>query len=218
MRDALNKTGRPVFFSLCEWGQDQPATWAAQVGNSWRTTMDIIDFWPSLLWNLDHNMVWYKYAAPGGWNDPDMLEVGNGGMSDVEYKTHFGLWAIMKSPLIVGCDISNMTQATKDILTAPEVIAVNQDDLGVQARVVDGFYDYQIYEGPLADGSIAVLLFNRLTTQQTVTAHWRFLGLADSKSCLVRDLWARKDLGSFSTQFSATLEGHDSSLVKLTCT
>ncbi|CAF1045853.1 unnamed protein product [Adineta ricciae] len=136
MRDALNASGRPIFFSMCEWGVDKPALWAAKVGNSWRTTGDISDRWESMLGNIDINNEFADFAGPGGWNDPDMLEVGNGGMTDAEYVTHFSLWAISKAPLLIGCDVTKMSAATLSTLTNPEVIAVNQDPLGVQGKKV----------------------------------------------------------------------------------
>lgn len=106
MRDALNATGRRIFFSLCEWGVEDPATWAPLVGNSWRTTGDISDHWDSMTSRLDQNNVWHAWAGPGGWNDPDMLEVGNGGMTATEYRAHFSLWAAAKAPLLIGCDVT----------------------------------------------------------------------------------------------------------------
>eukprot|EP01121_Diplochlamys_sp_Union-15-3_P006182 TRINITY_DN16690_c0_g1_i1.p1 TRINITY_DN16690_c0_g1~~TRINITY_DN16690_c0_g1_i1.p1 ORF type:complete len:533 (-),score=115.43 TRINITY_DN16690_c0_g1_i1:83-1558(-) len=136
MRDALNKTGRPIFYSLCEWGEDNPATWAPNVGNSWRTTGDISDSWDSMISRIDTNDQWAKYAGPGGWNDPDMLEVGNGGMTYDEYVTHFSLWCLAKAPLLIGCDVTKMSNETLSILTNPEVIAINQDKLGVQGQKV----------------------------------------------------------------------------------
>jgi len=141
MRDALNKTGRPIFFSMCEWGVDNPATWAGDVGNSWRTTGDISDSWSSMIGKFDQNVGLYPYAKPGAWNDPDMLEVGNGGMTTDEYTTHFSLWAAMKSPLLIGCDVTTMSAAIKNIFTNDEVIAVNQDKTGVQAKLVSTFYE-----------------------------------------------------------------------------
>jgi len=134
MRDALNATGRPIFFSMCEWGVANPATWAPAVGNSWRTTGDISDSYDSMLGNLEINNFAYLYAGPGGWNDPDMLEVGNGGMSTDEYTSHFSLWALIKSPLLIGCDLTKVSSADLAILLNTEVIAVNQDPLGVQGR------------------------------------------------------------------------------------
>jgi alpha-galactosidase len=136
MRDALNASGRPIFFSMCEWGVDQPALWAANVGNSWRTTGDIQDNWNSMISNIDINNQYAAKAGPGGWNDPDMLEVGNGGMTDAEYITHFSLWCISKAPLLIGCDVSKMSEATLKTLTNAEAIAINQDKLGYQGQKV----------------------------------------------------------------------------------
>ena len=136
MRDCLNKTEHPIFYSLCQWGQEKVATWAKDVGNSWRTTGDISDSWNSMITIIDQNDKWYKYAGPGGWNDPDMLEVGNGGMTLTEYKTHFGLWCISKAPLLIGCDITNMSDDIKKILTNKEYIAINQDKLGEQGHKI----------------------------------------------------------------------------------
>ena len=143
MRDALNATGRPIFYSMCEWGVDDPATWAKDVGNSWRTTGDISDSWNSMITIIDTNNRWADYAGPGGWNDPDMLEVGNGGMTFEEYKVHFGLWALSKAPLLVGCDVTTMTEETKSILLNPEIIAVNQDPLGIQGRKITSAQVYR---------------------------------------------------------------------------
>ena len=136
MRDALNKTGRKIFYSLCSWGRESVSKWGKDMGNSWRTTEDIKDSWKSMIRIIDINNKWYKYAGPGGWNDPDMLEVGNGGMNLEEYKVNFGLWALSKAPLLIGCDITKMTKEIKKILTNPEVIANNQDSLGQQGRKI----------------------------------------------------------------------------------
>ena len=136
MRDALNKSGRTIFYSMCEWGVEDPAKWARTVGNSWRTTGDISDNWHSMTTIIDANDKWADFAGPGGWNDPDMLEVGNGGMTTDEYRTHFSLWAISKAPLLIGCDVTKKDPTTFEILLNKEVIAVNQDPLGVQGRKV----------------------------------------------------------------------------------
>ena len=132
MRDALNNTGRPIFYSLCSWGGEEVSTWGKYVANSWRTTGGMEDNWDIMTSIIDQNNKWYEYAGPGGWNDPDMLQVGNGGMNYEEYKAHFGLWAISKAPLLIGCDITNMTDEIRGILTNPEVISINQDSLGKQ--------------------------------------------------------------------------------------
>ena len=136
MKDSLNHTGHYIFYSLCQWGEEEVATWAMDYGNSWRTTGDISDNWNSMINIIDENDKWYNYSGPGGWNDPDMLEVGNGGMTLTEYKTHFALWSISKAPLLIGCDITTMTDDIKNILTNPEVIAVNQDSLGEQGHKI----------------------------------------------------------------------------------
>ncbi|KAM0854942.1 hypothetical protein ACQ4PT_050114 [Festuca glaucescens] len=126
MSNAIRKHGKNIFFSLCEWGDNNPATWAGGMGNSWRTTGDIADNWNSMTSRADQNDRWASYAGPGGWNDPDMLEVGNGGMTEAEYRSHFSIWALAKAPLLIGCDVRSMSQATKDIISNSEVIAVNQ--------------------------------------------------------------------------------------------
>ena len=136
MRDALNKTGRQIFYSICSWGRENVSTWAKDFGNSWRTTRDIKDNWKSMIRIIDLNNKWHEFGGPGGWNDPDMLEVGNGGMNIDEYKVHFGLWALSKAPLLIGCDVTNITQNIIDILTNPEVISINQDSLGQQGRKI----------------------------------------------------------------------------------
>ena len=136
MTRALMNQTRPIFYSICQWGQEEIPTWGKEFGNSWRTTLDITDTWISMINIIDQNDKWYKYAGPGGWNDPDMLEVGNGGMSTIEYRTHFSLWAISKAPLLIGCDITNMTKETFAILSNKEVIEINQDKLGEQGHKI----------------------------------------------------------------------------------
>ena len=216
MRDALNKTGRPIFFSMCEWGVDDPATWAPKVGNSWRTTGDIGDSWNSMISRADQNNKWAQYAGPGGWNDPDMLEVGNGGMTTTEYETHFSLWCLMKAPLLIGCDISSMSDDTLRILTNHEVIAINKDKLGVQGNktVVNG--DTEVWSGPLDGGARAVVLLNRGNTTATITAKWTDLGLPADTQADVRDLWQMKDLGTKTTSVSASVPMHGVAMYKLT--
>ncbi|KAJ8422627.1 hypothetical protein Cgig2_030306 [Carnegiea gigantea] len=212
MTKALAKAGRPIFFSLCEWGDMHPATWGFPVGNSWRTTNDITDNWQ----RADQNERWADYAKPGGWNDPDMLEVGNGGMTKDEYVTHFSIWAISKAPLLVGCDVRNMSKDTKEILTNEEVIAVNQDPLGVQAKKVRMEGDWEVWAGPLTGCRIALLLVNRGPDRHNITAQWDDIGL-DLKAVMeVRDLWEHKTLEQkFVGNLTATLETHGSKMYVL---
>ena len=356
MRDALLKQKRPIFYSMCEWGVDDPATWAKDVGNSWRTTGDIFNNWNSMITIIDENDKWYEYAGPGGWNDPDMLEVGNGGLTVEEEKIHFGLWCLSKAPLLIGCDITNMSKSTFEILTNPELIAVNQDPLGIQGHKIktvqpkpnfdvhfynlaevivtdctdgdeqkwvfknDGsirnlkedycieipncqegvvnvgvftchigdeescgksknqqwnknkddtissqlknscldvydfhgpavtmfgctaganqkfvydsnkktlkngnrclstinFLDYlEVWAGKLSGNSYAVMLVNRSKIKADMIARWEEIGLPKGEA-VVRDLWARKDLGTFTDSFTASVEPHSSYFLKIT--
>ncbi len=216
MRDALNKTGRPIFYSMCEWGIEDPATWAPDVGNSWRTTGDISDKWDSMISRADQNDKWAKYAAPGGWNDPDMLEVGNGGMSTIEDETHMSLWCLMKAPLLIGCDVTSMTSDTKRILTNQEVIAVNQDPMGVQGKKLKTSGDTEVWGGPLSNESYAVILLNRGDINATVVMDWSDLNLEKGKMYNVRDLWNRTDLGSIKDQVSSSVLSHGVKMYRLT--
>lgn len=138
MGDALNRTGRTISYALCEWGVDDPATWAGAVGNSWRTSLDIKPDWAHIVASVDANNLWADKAGPGGWNDPDSLEVGRGEFmgGSAEARSHFGLWCISKAPLILGNDLRMVDPDTRDLLLHPEAIALNQDPLGVQARLV----------------------------------------------------------------------------------
>ena len=357
MKAALDKVDHKIFYSICNWGEEEIATWAGEYGNSWRTTGDIIDTWKSMIDIIDKNNQWYEFAGPGGWNDPDMLEVGNGGMTMEEYKVHFGLWAVSKAPLIIGCDINSISKEVFDLLTNPEVIAVDQDSLGIQGRKIirkvyqskkkteysrdptgmrinpctgsdsqrwfvkeDGsirnkegdlcleipncvndkvqiatapchigdknyceesknqewIYDLEkktitskmngycvdvmnysgpnvqvapctgshnqafprdegldnfnyfndcitpevvnditeVWGGPLADGSYAVLLLNRGEEKRKIGFKWSDIGFENGKA-VVRDLWERKDVGVYESDYEVEVESHSSQLVRV---
>ncbi|OEL34989.1 Alpha-galactosidase [Dichanthelium oligosanthes] len=200
MSKALMKAGRPIYFSLCEWGDMHPARWGAAYGNSWRTTNDISDTWDSMIATADQNEVWAEYARPGGWNDPDMLEVGNGGMTNNEYVVHFSIWAISKAPLIIGCDVRHMSQETYAILANKEVIAVNQDPFGVQGKKVRMEGSSEVWAAPLSDYRTAVVLLNRHATDEaTIAARWDDIGLPAGTAVEARDLWQRKTLDAMFT-------------------
>ncbi|CAL9154259.1 unnamed protein product [Musa hybrid cultivar] len=205
MSYALRNSGRNIFFSLCEWGVDNPATWASGIGNSWRTTGDIYDSWGSMTSRADENNRWASYAGPGGWNDPDMLEVGNGGMSTEEYRSHFSIWALVKAPLLIGCDVRTISGDALEILSNSEVIAVNQDYLGVQGKKVFGGGSEEVWAGRLSGGKVAVVLWNRGSSRATITARWSDIGLSSSTVVSVRDLWARATIGSVRGQLAATV-------------
>ncbi|KAH7689999.1 alpha-galactosidase protein [Dioscorea alata] len=214
MSKALLNSGRSIFFSLCEWGQENPATWASGVGNSWRTTGDIEDNWESMLSKADENDQWASYAGPGGWNDPDMLEVGNGGMTTEEYRAHFSLWALAKAPLLIGCDVRSMSSETKDILGNSEVIAVNQDGLGVQGRKVKSNNGLEVWAGALSGGRVAVVLLNRSGSQASITANWSDIGLQSSQA-EVRDLW-KHSTSKAKGQITSTVDSHACKMYVLT--
>uniref|UniRef100_A0A0E0I5Q3 Alpha-galactosidase n=1 Tax=Oryza nivara TaxID=4536 RepID=A0A0E0I5Q3_ORYNI len=218
MRDALNSTGRQIFYSLCEWGQDDPALWAGKVGNSWRTTDDIQDTWKSMTDIADKNNKWASYAGPGGWNDPDMLEVGNGGMTFAEYRAHFSIWALMKAsthwaPLLIGCDVRNMTKETMEILSNKEVIQVNQDPLGVQGRRILGQGKngcQEVWAGPLSGNRLAVVLWNRCEESANIIVKLPSIGLDGSSPYSVRDLWKHETLSeNVVGTFGAQVDVHD---------
>nr|GMC71153.1 alpha-galactosidase-like [Ipomoea batatas] len=209
MSKALLDSGRPIFYSLCEWGDQDPATWAPSIGNSWRTTGDIKDTWESMTTLADINDKWAAYAGPGAWNDPDMLEVGNGGMSTEEYRSHFSIWALAKAPLIIGCDVRSIDNNTLEILSNKEVIAVNQDALGVQGKKVKKEGDLEVWAGPLSNNRVAVILWNRGgSSQATITAYWSDLGLQQSAVVEARDLWAHSTQPQVQQKISATVDAH----------
>ena len=216
MRDALNATGHPLFFSLCEWGRQDVPTWGRAVGNSWRTTKDIKDNWDSMLSNLYRNNLAADHAGPGGWNDPDMLEVGNNGMTTTEYRSHFSLWCLMKAPLIIGCDVSNMNEDTSTILLNTEAIAVNQDARGVQGRLIRSpSSTTDVWAGPLVDGNVAAILFNHGPTEANITMTWSDLSLIPTVSASLRDLWAHQELGVFTGSFTALVASHDVMMLRV---
>jgi alpha-galactosidase len=208
VRDAFRAAGRDIVLSICEWGQNHPWAWAPAVGNLWRTTGDIEDKWTSMLDNLDVNSQYPYAAGPGHWNDPDMLEVGNGGMTWNEYRAHFSLWAIMAAPLMAGNDLRSLDDSTRAILLNREVIAVDQDSLGAQGTLIaqrDGLL--QVWMKPLADGSRAVALLNRSSGPADITTSLKRLGLSAS-SAAVRDLWGHADLSPVTDRVRATVPPH----------
>ncbi|KAK5831400.1 hypothetical protein PVK06_015197 [Gossypium arboreum] len=192
MGHALQKIKRPIHFSLCEWGQEDPAKWAGAYGHSWRTTGDINDTFASVTWIADLNNRWGRYAGPGRWNDPDMLEVGNGGMTMDEYRSHFSIWSLMKAPLLIGCDLRSVSNRTLRILGNKEVIEVNQDSLGVQGRKLRSKDGLEVWAGPLSDNRVVVVLWNRSELRALITAVWRDFGLSPNTPAIVRDLWKHK--------------------------
>ena len=222
MADALRATGRPIVFSMCEWGTAKPWLWASRIGNMWRTTGDITDKWEGkhnysngMLRIVDLNEPLWPFAGPGHWNDPDMLEVGNGGMTIPEYRTHFSLWSMMAAPLIAGNDVAHMSRATRDILTNADVIAVDQDALGQQGRRVAKNGDSELWVKPLSGGAKAVLLFNRGERPATIAVNWNALGWPAFLKANARNLWDKKELGTIAGRYEAMVQPHDVVMVVL---
>src|SRR5437868_1119355 len=179
MGEALRASGRPIVFSLCQYGLEHVEKWGPDVGgNLWRTTGDIGDDWKSMSEiGFDRQLELTASAGPGHWNDPDMLEIGNGGMSETEYRTHMSLWSILAAPLLAGNDLRNMTPAIREILTNREVIAVNQDKDGKQGQRITKSGNQEVWARPLAGGAQAIGLFNRGGTPAKIALKWSDLGL-----------------------------------------
>jgi alpha-galactosidase len=207
MRDALAASGRAIVYSLCNWGENAPWNWGPATGNLWRTTGDIADNWGSMLGifraNVDHAFA----AAPGGWNDPDMLEVGNGGMTDTEYRSHFTLWAAMAAPLIAGTDLRNASAATRAIYLNKAVIAVDQDSLGEQARQIFTDGTRHVLVKRLSGGDRAVVLFNEGSGPTTITTSANSVGMPAATSYTLTDLWSNTTSTTGAT-IGTTVPGH----------
>jgi len=219
MQSALANCGRPIVFSICAW---EYQSWMPETGNVWRTTRDIVDKWDAtghqygfvgIINSIDQNSRYTNSAGPGAWNDPDMLEIGNGGCTTEEYRTQMSMWCMMASPLLAGNDIRTMSQATKDILLNKEVIAINQDSLGKQGSRVKSSNGNEIWVKPLGDGSKAVALLNRNSGTSSITVNWSDIGITGSAN--VRDLWAKSDKGSFASSYTASVPSHGTIVLKI---
>ena len=237
MRDALYKAGRPVVFSLCEWGNNQPWLWGAQMGHLWRTTGDICAIFDGfedhgtyknlgVLQILDLQDTLRAYAGPDGWNDPDMLQVGNG-MTVAEDRAHFTMWCMLSAPLMAGNDLRIMSPETFEILMNREAIAIDQDPLGIQGFPFKKEGDLHTWLKPLSEGKWAVCFLNRGTQDVSLSIDWKHFTVEDElsgqqldtqkKAYTVRDIWAKKDLGTTgSTGLTTLLPGHDVFCVVLT--
>ena len=215
MGDALLTTGRPIVFSLCQYGRDDVWKWGPDVGgNLWRTTDDINDTWKrmSTIGFSQNDLA--AYASPGHWNDPDMLEIGNGGMTDDEYKTHMSLWSILAAPLLAGNDLRSMPHDILEILTNREVIAVNQDKLGKQGHRVAKSGDQEVWARELADGRYAVGLFNLANASASVTVKWSDVGIAATPT-KARDLWAHHNFKLDGPEYTAVVPAHGVALLRI---
>ena len=214
MYDAIQRTGRPMVYSLCQYGLEAVWRWGPEVGaNMWRTTDDIGgDYNRVTLFGFEHNGL-EKFVRPGHWNDPDILQIGIGKLNNDEGRTQMTLWCMLAAPLLAGNDLTNMTKETLEILTNPEVIAVDQDPQGIQGHRVWQEGPLEVWMKPLADGSKAVALFNRSHGALPITVRFAEIGLGHSAR--MRDLWARKDLGSFAGSYTVDVPKHGAVLIKV---
>jgi alpha-galactosidase len=214
MRDALEATGRPIVYSICEWGVNEPWTWADRVGNLWRTTGDISDNWSSLLSIIKQNAPLAQYAQPGAWNDPDMLEIGNGGMTTTEYRTHFSLWAEMAAPLLIGTDLRKATPETMAIYLNRDVIAVDQDPLGKQGVEIANQDGHHVFAKPLANGDVAVALLNETDEAATISTTADAARLPRRPAYVMKDLWSKKTTETAGT-ISASVPAHGTAMFRV---
>lgn len=235
MRDALKAAGRPVVFSICEWGDNEPWKWAKDVGHAWRVTGDIINCWDCEVghgswsswgvWkiiNMRKNI--RKYAGPGHWNDFDMMEVGNG-MTDAEDRSHFAMWSMLSSPLIMGNDLRSATKETIKTITNKEVIAINQDKLGIQGFRFSNEDNFEIWLKPLESNAWAMTFVNMSDETQSLDFDWVKYNIGDdvngkqmdvkNNTYKIRDLFNQKNLGNTSNKLNAEIGSHDVLMIKL---
>ncbi|NLG83159.1 MAG: glycoside hydrolase family 27 protein, partial [Firmicutes bacterium] len=229
MGEALRKTGREILYSICEWGGRNPHLWGRSVGgHMWRVSGDVFDSWTSI-WveegkyygigvdvSRDIAAALAEYGGPGGWNDLDMLVVGlkgkgqipGRGMSFLEYQTHMSMWCMAASPLMIGCDVRALDRETADLLMNREVLAINQDPLGIPGRRVKTMGRCEVWKKPLADGSLAVAVVNRGSSGADVTLKAGEIGLLD-RTKLARNLWMKQEIADFRTELSFHLRPHE---------
>ncbi len=213
MGEALKATGRPIVYSLCQYGFYQPWRWGRSVGGVlWRTTGDINDKFARMIQIGTSQAGLSKFQTPGAWNDPDMLEVGNGGMNAIEYRTHMSLWAILAAPLLAGNDLSKMTPETTAILSNKGVIAIDQDPAGKQGDRLKQEGPLEIWTRPLADGSKAVGLFNLSDLPANMTLRTSDLGFKGAST--MHDVWGDKGLGRMAT-YKAVVPAHGVVLLRV---
>lgn len=230
MSDAIKEAGRPIVLSICEWGENEPWKWGKGIGHLWRVTADIRDCYQCLFdWGgvgvlnvIDKMADLYPYAGPGHWNDAEMLEVGNGGMTKDEYITHFSMWCMLAAPLMAGNDLTKMDKDTHEILTNKEVIAVDQDSLGEQGRRFMDMGEKEIWAKPLANGELAVCFMNRTEAPWNLDYNWHAQTIYFANEVnmrlneyKVRDLWKHKDIGTTAKNTKATIPAHGVLMVRL---
>ncbi len=236
MSRMLKEAGRPIVFSLCEWGQNKPWEWAKEIGHLWRTTGDITDSFDSVknygTWSalgamkiLDLQTDLRQYAGPGHWNDPDMLEVGNGGMTESEDRAHFSMWCMLAAPLMAGNDLNNMSAQTKAILTNTDAIHINQDPLGIQGLKYKSEGRLETWLKPLNGGDWAICFLNRSASVKTIEFDWLRNVVSDPVSnrkfdastevFSIKDVWTKKELGTTKKALKAEVQPHDVLMLRI---
>lgn len=214
MHQALLETGRPIAFSLCQYGYASVWEWGPRVGaNLWRTSGDISDNYASIAANGFGEAGLAPFAGPGHWNDPDFLEVGNGKLTPDESRTNFSLWAILAAPLMAGNDLANMTPETRSILLNKEVIAVDQDSLGKAGDRAYQTGPLEVWSKPLSGGDLAVGLFNRTRIPAKITLKLSAVGW--NGHAAARDLWAHKNVGVIHDEYTSMVPAHGVMLLRL---
>jgi len=227
MGDALKATGRPIVFSICEWGPRSPWLWGKEVGGHlWRTSYDVADIWDrprnesspiGILTSIDVISNLARFAGPGGWNDPDMLVVGlnntgfikGGGCTDTEYRTQMSMWCMFAAPLMMGCDVRNMNETTKEILLNKDIIAVNQDPLGKQGFRVYRKDGLEAYKKPLSGNRVAIAFLNRNSTDKSLTLSPKDLELKNEQQYKMYDVWNHAETGKTDASIKVNLQSHE---------
>ena len=237
MRDAIYATNRPMIFSMCEWGNNKPWECASSIGHLWRTTGDICNCWDckedygggyvkyGVMPIFDMQLGLRKYAGPGHWNDPDMLEVGNGKLTPGENRAHFSLWSMIAAPLIAGNDLRKMTKETLEVLTNREVISIDQDSLGIQGFKQSKIDSLEIWYKPLKGGDWALCFLNRSSKVVSIDYDWKKQVVIDDVANLelrfdknqytIRDLWLKKNIGKTDKALKGNIPSHDVLMIRL---
>jgi alpha-galactosidase len=234
MGDALKATGRPILYSICEWGPRSPWLWGKEAGgHMWRTSYDVADIWDKprnetspigILTSIDAMADLGRFAGPGGWNDPDMLVVGlnnsgyikGGGCNDIEYQTQMNMWCMFSAPLMIGCDVRNMNEATKTILLNKDVIAIDQDPAGKQGFRVYRRNGLEVWKKYLSGDRIAIALFNRNEEERPIKVGWKEIELDPQVKYDAYDVWKHAITGKGIQNFSLSLKAHESQVFVLT--
>lgn len=225
MRDALYEAGRPIVFSICDWGYSKTWEWAGEVGHLWRTTLDITDRWDGNRWGnqlgwvelLEKQNGLEKYAGPGHWNDPDMLEVGNPGLTINEARAHFTMWCMLAAPLICGNDLKEMSPEIKEILLNEEMIAINQDPLGKQGFKIYDEGNFEIWQKPLMNGDMTICLLNLEIHDQNFLLDWEKIKIKEFEGKYkVQNLWEKDQNTDTGFVYDLTIPARDVIVYKLT--